>query len=126
MPDFAIIPELPSGYPINGRRSVARLVSVHTVVVSQTPAVVSPAVETGLFTVASLVGLPAVQPSDQFAQDVDTPPVSGVTSETGASSYVSALEVAQVAPSDQPAQDIGAPSVSRLVAENTSASVRVR
>jgi hypothetical protein len=86
MPDFAIIPELPAGYPINGRRSVARLVSVHTVVVSQTPAVVSPATETGLFTVVSLVGLPAVQPSDRLAQNISAPSVPRLATENASAS----------------------------------------
>jgi hypothetical protein len=125
MPDFAIIPELPAGYPINGRRSVARLVSVHTVVVSQTPAVTFPVTETGLFTVVSLIGLPIASPSDQLAQDLVAPSVPVATTETGMSSYVSATEVAWSSPSDQFAQDLIAPSVPVAVTERTSASVRV-
>ncbi len=125
MPDFAIIPELPAGYPINGRRSVARIVSAQTVVVSQTPAVTFPATETGLLTTASLIDLPRAMPSDQLAQDLVEPSVSGVATETGMSSYASATEVAQSSPSDQLAQDLVAPSVPVVVTENTSASVRV-
>jgi len=125
MPDFAIIPELPAGYPINGRRSVARIVSVQTVVVSQTPTVAFPATETGLLTITSLVGLPIASPGDQLAQDLVAPSVPGVTTETGAFSYVSATEVARSGPGDQFAQDLVAPSVSIAVTESTSASMRI-
>jgi hypothetical protein len=125
MPDFAIIPELPAGYPINGRRSVARVVNVQTVVVSQPPAVTFPVTETGLSTVVSLVGLPIAMPNDQLAQDLVAPSVPIVTSETGASSYASATEVARSGPGDQLAQDLVAPSVSVVATESTSASVRI-
>ncbi len=82
MPDFAIIPELPAGYPINGRRSVARLVNVQTVVVSQTPIVTFPVTETGLLATASLTSLPTVMPSDQPAQDLTAPSVPRLATET--------------------------------------------
>ena len=125
MPDFAIMPELPAGYPINGRRSVARIVSVQTVVVSQIPAVVFPATETGLLTDVSLVGLPTAGPGDQPAQDLVAPTVPDVATETGTSSHASATEVARASPGDQPAQNLVAPSVSVAVTENTSTSIRI-
>ena len=85
MPDFAIIPELPAGYPINGRRSVARIVSAQTVVVSEVPTVTFPVTETGLLTITSLVGLPIARPGDQLAQDLVAPSVSvAVTERTSA------------------------------------------
>ena len=82
MPDFAIIPELPAGYPINGRRSVARIVSVQTVVVSQTPTVAFPATETWMITTASLTSLPIVGPSDVPAQDLSAPSVPVAVTES--------------------------------------------
>ncbi|MFZ8808658.1 MAG: hypothetical protein ACO2PN_11215 [Pyrobaculum sp.] len=125
MPDFAITPELPAGYPIDGRRSVARLVSVQTVVVSQTPVVTSPVTETGLHAIVPLIDLPVARPSDQLAQDLVAPSVPGATTETGMSSYASATEVARSGPDDQLAQDLVAPSVPVAVTERTSASVRI-
>jgi hypothetical protein len=125
MPDFAIIPELPAGYPINGRRSVARIISAQTVVVSQTPTVTFPVTETGLFTAVSLVGLPIARPSDRLAQALVAPTVPGLTTETGMSSYASATSAVRASPSDSYATDLVAPSVPRLTTERTSASVRV-
>ncbi len=82
MPDFAIIPELPAGYPINGRRSVARLVNVQTVVVSSVPAVTIPATEVGAYAHITAMDVARVQPSDAFNVSVATPPVSVRATET--------------------------------------------
>ena len=124
MPDFAIIPELPAGYPINGNRSVARIVSAQTVVVSQTPVVTSPVSESGMLTVVSLNSLPIIIPIDQLAQNLTPPSVSGVGTDTGAYSYSSATEVARAIPSDGVSTGLTAPTVTVDVTETTAVSTR--
>jgi hypothetical protein len=82
MPDFAIIPELPAGHPINGNRSVARLVSVQTVVVSLVPTVTIHATETGASPYIIAMDVAHVGPSDTFSVNVATPSVSVQATET--------------------------------------------
>jgi hypothetical protein len=82
MPDFAITPELPAGYPINVRTSVARLVSVQTVVVSLVPAVTVHATEVGASPYITATDVANVQPSDKVSIGVVAPSVSVQTTET--------------------------------------------
>jgi len=82
MPDFAIIPELPAGYPINGKRSVARIVSVQTVVVSSTPAVTISATEVGTRPYITAMGVARAQPSDAPNIGASAPSVSVQATET--------------------------------------------
>jgi hypothetical protein len=82
MPDFAIIPELPAGYPINDRRSVARLVSVQTVVVSSTPVVTVHAVEVWARPYIAVMDAVRAQPSDASSIGATAPSVSVQATET--------------------------------------------
>ena len=82
MPDFAIIPELPVGYPINDKRSVARLVSVQTVVVSSTPVVTVDAIEIGARPYIAVMGAVHARFSDAPSIGATTPSVSVQATET--------------------------------------------
>jgi len=82
MPDFAIIPELPAGYPIDGKRSVARIVSVQTVVVSSTPTVTISATEVGAHSHITAMDIARAQPNDVPNIDVSAPSVSVRATET--------------------------------------------
>ncbi len=82
MPDFAIIPELPAGHPIDNKRSVARIVSVQSVIISAVPAVTIPVEETGMYSHGAVMDVPHVRPSDTYNANMASPLVSVQATET--------------------------------------------
>jgi hypothetical protein len=64
MPDFAVIPELPAGAPINANVYVARVVEVATVLVARVPAVTVVSVDVARSPCALTVGAERASPGD--------------------------------------------------------------